>query len=123
MRCLVTGAAGYVGAAVVHELVARGHEVVAVVRHGRAGLPAAVQVRNGDLLDEAFAREAVRDVDGVCHLAALTRVREAASDPARYYQTNVGCTADLLHAMTAASGRRPGRFVFASTASVYGTPE
>jgi UDP-glucose 4-epimerase len=60
---------------------------------------------------------ALDDVDGVCHLAARTRVRESCPDPLGYWQTNVGGTLALLHAMSATGTQR---LVLASTCGVYG---
>ncbi|QIS06930.1 NAD-dependent epimerase/dehydratase family protein [Nocardia brasiliensis] len=119
MRVLVTGANGYLGAAVVAALRAGGHEVVGLVRHDRSRVPAGVPVRSADLRDPAALAVAVRDVDAVCHLAGCTRVRESFADPLGYFEVNVGGTVALLRAL-AASGTR--RLVFASTAAIYGTP-
>jgi UDP-glucose 4-epimerase len=121
VRVLVTGAAGYVGRVIVHELLRAGYGVVALVHRGLPGFPPAVEVRRGDLLDPASLRAALRDVSGVCHLAGLVRVREAMLDPLRYYRVNVGGTLNLLEAL-AETAPEPPRVVFASTASVYGTP-
>lgn len=115
MRVLVTGAGGYVGGAVVAALAAAGHEPVGLVR----GAPKPDQVR-GDLLDAASLRRAVAGTGAVCHLAGLTRVRESWDDALRYFEVNVGGTLALLRALADAG---VPRLVFASTGSVYGTPE
>ncbi|CCH27543.1 NAD-dependent epimerase/dehydratase family protein [Actinosynnema sp. NPDC047251] len=95
MRVLVTGSRGYLGRSIVGQLVEAGHEVV----------PFAGDVRTADIPSS----------DGVIHLAALARVRESFEDPLSYYDVNVTGTLRLLK-----SGAP--RFVFASTAGVYGTP-
>ena len=118
MRILVTGAAGYVGRAAVTALRAAGHDVVALVRS--ATPPAGVEARWGDVTDAAELRSAVRDVDAVCHLAALTRVREAAERPTAVYRVNLTGTLNLLDAMAAFGVTR---LVFTSTGSVYGRPQ
>jgi UDP-glucose 4-epimerase len=65
--------------------------------------------------------------DAVCHLAALTRVRDSFADPLTYYDVNVGGTLNVLLALDAvraeaAQGRRPApRLVFASTNVVCGS--
>jgi UDP-glucose 4-epimerase len=124
MRILVTGASGYVGWAVAHELRARGHQVVALVHEQVPSFPADVAVRIGDVLSEASLRDAVADVDAVCHLAARTRVREAATQPTRVWRVNVTGTLNVLDALAVQAARtgEPARLVFASTGTVYGTP-
>jgi len=85
-----------------------------------AGRPlAAVEgdVRDGALLDRLFARHAF---DGVIHFAALKAVGESVAKPLAYYDNNVGGTLALLRAMQAAAVRR---FVFSSSATVYGAPD
>jgi UDP-glucose 4-epimerase len=76
--------------------------------------------RVADLLDESGLRDALRGVQAVCHLAGLTRARESTVDPLRYFRVNTGGAIALLDAM-AATG--VARIVFASTGSIYGTPE
>jgi UDP-glucose 4-epimerase len=100
VEVLVTGASGYLGRAVVRALTLAGHSV----------RPFAGDVRE--------PVEAVSGVDAVIHLAARTRVRDSFADPVGYYQVNVTGTVNLLAALP------PGTpFVFASSASVYGTPD
>jgi UDP-glucose 4-epimerase len=122
MRVLVTGGAGYVGWALVHELVAAGDDVVVLVHRTDASFPAAVEKRKADLLDPASLAASIEGVDAVCHLAALTQVRASMEHPTLYYRVNVGGTVNLLDALAEESRRRPvpGRFVLASTCQVYG---
>ncbi|MBI4956328.1 MAG: NAD-dependent epimerase/dehydratase family protein [Myxococcales bacterium] len=73
MRALVTGASGHIGANIVRELLAQGHEPVALVRRtsdtrGLAGL--AVELVQGDILDPASLDAAMRGVEVVHHAAA-----------------------------------------------------
>ncbi|MQY07638.1 NAD-dependent epimerase/dehydratase family protein [Actinomadura macrotermitis] len=119
MRVLVTGAAGYVGYAVGRRLIAAGHEVTGLVRDAGRALPPGVRPVIGDLLDPVALRAAVDEpYDGVCHLAARTRVRESFADPAGFFAANVQGTVELLGALTG----QPV-VVYGSTAAVYGTPE
>ncbi|MFD8246078.1 NAD-dependent epimerase/dehydratase family protein [Nocardia sp. NPDC059691] len=118
MRVLVTGANGYLGQAVVRLLAGAGHEPIAMVRD--CGSPLRAPTRVADLLDEDGLRKAVDGVEAVCHLGGLTRARESAADPLRYFRVNTGGTVALLDAMAAAG---ISRLVFASTGSIYGTPE
>ncbi|MEV6556757.1 NAD-dependent epimerase/dehydratase family protein [Nocardia sp. NPDC051756] len=120
MRVLVTGANGYLGGAVVEALRADGHDVVGLVHRARTRVPHGVPVRAADLLDTEALSAALQGVDAVCHLAGLTRVRESFGDPLRFFEVNVGGTVSLLRAMGEAG---VGKVVFASTASIYGTPE
>lgn len=114
MRVLVTGAAGYIGYAVGRRLAAAGHDVDGLVRRD-AAVPDGVRPVRGDLLDPGGLPRG--PYDGVCHLAALTRVRESFDAPLRYFTANVQGTVNLLEAVDAP------RVVFGSTAAVYGTPE
>lgn len=122
MRVLVTGATGFVGRAVVRQLTMAGHSVVGFAR---TSMPISCELRTGDILDQAALEQVVEGVDAVCHLAALTLVRESFEEPVRYFRVNVVGTLNVLDAMNAEAQRsdRPLRLVFASTGAVYGAPE
>ncbi|TWP51720.1 UDP-glucose 4-epimerase [Lentzea tibetensis] len=121
MRVLVTGASGFLGHAVVAALAAAGHEVIGFSRSEKA-LPQALSASIvGDVCEPSEIGDAVRDVDGVCHLAALPRVRDSFVKPADYWRTNTGGTINLLHAL--ASAEQPKRIVLASTGAVYGVAD
>ena len=125
MRVLVTGAFGFLGTALVERLTAAGHEVRALTSRESAGSPTSeVEVVRGDIRDSEAMRRAVRDVEGVCHLAALAKVREARERAADYWGVNHGGTATVARAAAeeAARAGRPVRFVLASTGAVYGQP-
>lgn len=126
MRVLVTGGLGFVGHAVVRDLLAAGHAFTALTQGQRPGArpaPGADLVR-ADLRDRDAVHRVVADgdFDGVCHLAALTRVRDSLDDPIRYFAVNVTGTLNLLEALDAAASHsgRPVRLVFASTCAMYG---
>ncbi|MDD7942178.1 NAD(P)-dependent oxidoreductase [Actinomycetospora lutea] len=111
MRVAVTGAGGFVGRAVVSALVAAGHDVVGVTRSRPVAGP--VETRTASLERPDQVSAALRDVDAVCHLAAVVRVRESRADPLGTWRTNVGGTLAVLDAL------RPGaRIVLASTAAL-----
>ncbi|WP_062983931.1 NAD-dependent epimerase/dehydratase family protein [Nocardia anaemiae] len=117
MRVLVTGAAGYLGRAVVAALAAAGHDTVAMVHSEQPNIAHANQIRVADLLDSDALRSAVDGMDAVCHLAGLTRVRESMADPLWYFGVNTVGTIALLDAMSTAE---VPRLVFASTGAIYG---
>jgi UDP-glucose 4-epimerase len=129
VRILVTGAAGFVGRAVVEHLATAGHQVTGVFRERpplERRLPSTVVYRQADVLDAGGLRSVVLggEFEGVCHLAGLTNVRVSFHDPLRYFAVNVQGTVNLLAALAEASrtsGTVP-RLVFASTAAVYGDP-
>jgi UDP-glucose 4-epimerase len=120
---LVTGGAGYIGSHTVRQLVDRGERVVVLdnlsTGYRSAVLGAPLVVGNtGD--SELVARVlAEHSVDTVLHFAAHTIVPESVSDPLKYYGNNTCATRSLLEQCARAGVRR---FVFSSTAAVYGIP-
>lgn len=116
----MTGASGYLGRAVLVELLGSGHQPVGLVRRAEPDVEG-VTWRRGDVLSGPSLREVARDVDAVVHLAALAGVRRAYDEPTRYYQVNVGGSLNLLEALADRSDR-PARLLLASTVGVYGTP-
>jgi UDP-glucose 4-epimerase len=124
VKLLVTGAAGYIGSVVAHQLLEAGQETVVLDNlskgHEKA-IPEGVRFVRGDLLDAEGMRDALAEgFDGVLHFAALSLVGESVEQPERYYRNNVCGTLNLLEAMREANVRR---LVFSSTAAVYGEPE
>jgi UDP-glucose 4-epimerase len=121
MRLFVTGGAGYVGSVVVEHLVRDGHEIVVFDDFStghRGAVPAGVTVRSGDLRDpEAVVRALEPGTDAVLHFASRSIVPDSMRDPVGYWEHNVGGAMSLLRAVAAA---RVGRFVFSSSAAVYG---
>ncbi|MEW6167346.1 MAG: UDP-glucose 4-epimerase GalE [Pseudomonadota bacterium] len=124
MKVLVLGGAGYIGAHMCKLLAEHGHAVVvcddfSTGHRGAVQWGECVEASLGDeiALDGLFGRHRF---DAVMHFAAHSQVGESVSDPLRYYRNNVGSTLTLLDAM-----RRRGvrRFVFSSTAAVYGEPQ
>ena len=124
MRVLVTGGAGYVGSVSVEALVAAGHDVLVLddlSKGHRDALPGGVRLVQGSYGDPAVVGPllASTPIDAVLHCAARSLVGESVVDPALYYRENVAGGVALLEALREAGVRR---FVFSSTAAVYGTP-
>ncbi|MFY3743813.1 NAD-dependent epimerase/dehydratase family protein [Anaeromyxobacter sp. Red801] len=118
MRVALTGATGFLGRAVAAALVARGHEVRALVRPGReAALPPAAGLVPvpGMLGDAAAAGALVAGADALLHLAALG-VQSRDRDWARMVEANVAAPLALLDAAAAAG---VGRVVAAGTCLEY----
>ncbi|MEJ2868888.1 UDP-glucose 4-epimerase GalE [Actinomycetospora sp. OC33-EN08] len=122
---LLTGGAGYIGAHVLRALRAAGHDGVVLddLSTGLAErLPDDAELLRHDLLDPDLGKVLAdltrrRDVAGVVHLAAKKSVPESVALPLTYYEHNVGGTVAMLRAATAAG---IGRFVYSSSAAVYG---
>ncbi|MDJ1131082.1 UDP-glucose 4-epimerase GalE [Streptomyces iconiensis] len=125
MTWLITGGAGYIGAHVARAMVTAGEDAVALddVSSGiPARLPAQVPLVRGSVLDRALLDRTFTEhgVTGVIHLAAKKQVGESVEQPLRYYEENVHGLTVLLEAVVAAGVRR---FVFSSSAAVYGMPD
>src|SRR5579871_6117886 len=120
MKALVTGATGFVGAAVARALVREGWEVRALARKGSdrrnvQHLP--LEVVEGDLLDRASLERALAQCEALFHVAADYRL--GAFDPRQLYQTNVEGTRNILEASRRAGVRR---VVYTSSVATVGIP-
>lgn len=105
MRVLVTGATGYLGAAVATALVEAGHDVTALRRPGGlAPLPPGCREAAGDLLAPAGLPAALHGAEAVVHLAGF--VKRWTRDRTLFDRVNVGGTASLFEAARAAGVRR-----------------
>lgn len=122
MKILVTGGAGYVGSSAVRHLLENGHEVrvVDLLLRGGQSLVAACQYPGleivvADVRDHRVAVDAVKRCDAILHLAAVVGTPACDRAPVTAKEINVGATEALLTARD-----QEQRFIFASTASVYG---
>jgi len=112
---LVTGASGFVGAAMCRELLARGHNVRALVRNTNAELPGGVKrIVADDFAGPFDTTGALEGVEAVVHLAAIAH--RAGGDEKEIRRVNVESAAQLAEA---AAGR-VRRFVFLSSVKVHG---
>lgn len=120
MRFLVTGGAGFLGAALANRLVRAGH-TVRVLDDLSAGDPARLDSRvmftRGDVTDVPKLWTLLQGVDCVYHLAARVSVPESILYPRDYNAVNVGGTVAVMEAMRDAGVKR---VVFTSSGAVYG---
>jgi dihydroflavonol-4-reductase len=120
MKALVTGATGFVGAAVARALGAAGWQVRVLVRSGsdRSNLQQlAAEIVEGDLTDVGSLERALAGCVGLFHVAADYRL--GARNPEPLYRTNVDGTRNILNA--ARSARVP-RIVYTSSVATIGIP-
>lgn len=122
---LVTGGAGYVGSVCSAELVARGHRVAVLddlsAGHRQAVSPHAAFYQ-GDIGDKELLENIVdgHSIEAVFHFAAKALIPESVINPAPFFDVNVISAFSMLEALRAKNVRK---FVFSSTAAVYGTPQ
>lgn len=121
MKCFVTGASGFVGANLVHELNARGHSVKALLRPGadvRGLKEAAFERVPGDVSDRAALASAMRGCDWCFHVAASYHLW--LRDYAPMYAANVEGTRNVIEAAAQAGC---SRIVYTSTVGCIGLPK
>ncbi len=124
MKVLVTGGAGYIGSHMVRTLGEKGHEVVIYdnlstgyresVLHGRLLV---ADLADAATLDALFVKE---KFDAVAHFAAHIVVDESVREPIKYYRNNF---VNALTLIETCLRHKVERFIFSSTAAVYGIPE
>ena len=125
MTVLVTGGAGYIGSHTVRALVDAGESVV-VVDNLSTGfsqfLPEGVPLFIGDVSDENLVEGviAAHNVSSIVHFAGSVVVPDSMRDPLGYYRNNTMTTRNLLNAAVKCN---ISRFIFSSTAAVYGNPD
>ncbi|MFY1696022.1 UDP-glucose 4-epimerase GalE [Solwaraspora sp. WMMA2101] len=122
VKLLVTGGAGYIGSVVTRLLIDAGHEVTVLddLRTGhRVALAPEATFVEADVHDVATVLTPDAGFDGVLHFAALIAAGESVVHPEWYWRNNTVGSLALIDAVRAAGVRR---FVFSSTAAVYGNP-
>ena len=132
MRILVTGAAGFIGAALAHRILDRGDEVVGidnlneyydvrlkVARVERLRARRDFQFRTLDISERSAMEElfGTGKFDAVVHLAAQAGVRYSIENPSAYIDANI---VGFLHVLEGCRHTKVGHLVFASSSSVYG---
>jgi UDP-glucose 4-epimerase len=125
MKVMVTGGAGYIGATTVRSLLEGGHEVLVydnLSKGHRSSVPKDVRFEQGDIADRAALDRVLRDFkpEGVLHFAASIEAGESMKLPEKYFRNNSAATLTLLEALLA---HGVGKFIFSSTAALYGEPE
>ena len=121
---LVIGGAGYIGSHMVKELISHGREVVILdnlTTGHRESVPDGEFIK-GDLGDENLLQRIFKiyPIHTVMHFAAFSLVGESVQFPLKYFENNVSKTITLLKVMLEHGIKR---FIFSSSASVYGEPE
>lgn len=122
MRVLITGGAGFIGSHLVERLLALGHRVRVLDNLStgkRENLPVAgnVEFLLGDVGDFQAVRSAVAGIDAIVHLAAVASVQASVDAPLATHASNFDGTLHLLEAARLGGVRR---FLYASSAAVYG---
>ncbi len=123
MRVLITGGAGFLGAALANRLLNEGHTVLALDDFSAGDsrrLDPAVLLTRGDVRDVPKLWTLLQGVDCVYHLAARVRVPESVHYPGDYNAVNVGGTVAVMEAVRDTGVRR---VVFASSGALYGEQE
>jgi len=120
MRALITGGAGFIGSHLAQALLSRSWDVV-VIDNFTAGLrehvPQDAQLLVGDIGDGELVARALRGCEVVFHLAAVSSVQDSLGRPLEVHNTNLTSTLALLETAVKMGTKR---FVFSSSAAVYG---
>src|SRR5581483_8201365 len=125
MSILVTGGAGYIGSHMVWHLVDAGQKVV-VLDNLTTGFAWAVAPEarfvKGDIGDQPLVEKLIaeHEVDAIIHFAGSVVVPDSVRDPLGYYLNNTVKSRALLESAVRGGVRK---FIFSSTAAVYGTPD
>lgn len=124
MNILVVGGAGYIGSHMVKLLGQRGCAVTTLddLSSGHRDAVLTGDFVQGDMADTELLRSLFvrRKYDAVMHFASFIEVGESVREPAKYYRNNVANTLTLLAAMREAG---IDRFIFSSTAAIFGSPQ
>ena len=122
MNVLITGGAGFIGSHLAEHLLAARHSVRVLDNLStgkRENLPAHPRLEfvQGDIRDRSLVNDTARGMDAIVHLAAVASVQASVDDPTGTHETNFDGT---LHLLEAARKEHIRRFLYASSAAVYG---
>lgn len=120
MKALVTGGAGFIGSHLVDLLLEKSSEVVVIDNLStgkRSQLPDGVVFLEGDAGNSDLLAQALPGCDAVFHLAAVSSVQDSLDRPIEVHNANLTATLALLQASVR---HKVKRFVFSSSAAVYG---
>jgi UDP-glucose 4-epimerase len=125
MRILVVGGAGYIGSVTVDQIVEAGHDVTVIdslVSGHLQSLNQDAEFVNADIRDETALNRlfASHNFHAVVNYGGYIQAGESVKQPGRYFANNIGGTITLLNAMVTYGVQR---FVFSSSAAVYGEPD
>lgn len=125
MAILITGGAGYIGSHTVLAALDAGETVIVLddLSTGFAdAVTAPAQLIRGDIADRNLTSRLIAEhgIDEIIHFAGSTVVPESVADPLKYYRNNTAATLALLIEAVAGGVQR---FIFSSTAAVYGEVE
>ncbi|MBN1638211.1 MAG: SDR family oxidoreductase [Ignavibacteriales bacterium] len=126
-NCLVTGGAGFIGSHIAEKLVELGNKVRVLDNLSTGKIEninsfiKEIEFTEGDIRDYATVQNALKNVDVVFHLAALSNVARSVEEPLLTNEINVNGTLNILNSMKEEGIKR---MVFSSSAAVYGdSPE
>ena len=125
MTVLVTGGAGYIGSVVAAELLKAGRRVLVyddLSRGHRRAIPKGAELIVADIADRAALDRVFKThpVDAVMHFAALIEAGASMKNPAAFFRNNTANALTLLEAMLTHGVKK---FVFSSTAALFGNPD
>jgi UDP-glucose 4-epimerase len=121
LAVLVVGGAGYIGSHAAHVLRRKGYDVIIYdnLSTGQRELAEGFELITGDIADVPKLAPILRRCDSIMHFAAHASVGESVENPQKYYHNNVTAALTLLNCAMEARVRK---FIFSSTAAVYGNP-
>src|SRR3974377_184351 len=125
MKVLVTGGAGYIGSVVAAGLLNAGHQVTVVdnlSRGHRQAVPPQAEFVASDLAEKDKVEQLLctERFDAVMHFAAFIESGESMKSPESFFRNNTANGLSVLECMLAAGVKR---FVFSSTAALFGDPQ